>query len=27
VEIVQQWGAEWAQLSQHDEDFRQFWSH
>jgi dinuclear metal center YbgI/SA1388 family protein len=23
--IVQQWGAPWAQLSQQDEDFRQFW--
>jgi dinuclear metal center YbgI/SA1388 family protein len=25
TEIVQQWGAPWAQLSQQDEDFRQFW--
>ncbi|MBE9156096.1 Nif3-like dinuclear metal center hexameric protein [Nodosilinea sp. LEGE 06152] len=25
VEIVQQWGAPWAQLSGQDEDFRQFW--
>ncbi len=25
AEIVQQWGAPWAQLSQQDEDFRQFW--
>ncbi len=25
VEIVQRWGAPWAQLSDRDEDFRQFW--
>ncbi|MEO1067528.1 MAG: Nif3-like dinuclear metal center hexameric protein [Cyanobacteria bacterium J06638_6] len=25
TEIVQQWGAPWAQLSKQDEDFRQFW--
>ena len=25
TEIVQQWGAPWAQLSTADEDFRQFW--
>jgi putative NIF3 family GTP cyclohydrolase 1 type 2 len=26
VEILQRWGAPWAQLSDQDEDFRQFWS-
>ncbi|MBW4460711.1 MAG: Nif3-like dinuclear metal center hexameric protein [Nodosilinea sp. WJT8-NPBG4] len=26
TEIVQQWGAPWAQLSDQDEDFRQFWA-
>ncbi|MBW4483252.1 MAG: Nif3-like dinuclear metal center hexameric protein [Tildeniella torsiva UHER 1998/13D] len=25
AEIVRQWGAPWAQLSDQDEDFRQFW--